>query len=137
MIFRIGFAVLLTAGCLIAAGATAAGEEVETSASGGGCDAPAVTPAPLTLADPELREIVSHFKHPDEAPQHWSPPVAVAVREPAGYAVHAFASVKPYWPPVIVGRPPRPVMPFFWPIVTPGTPPFLSPLSADSFSPVP
>jgi len=87
----------------------------------------------LTLADPELREIVSHFKHPQVSAH----PSAVVGVIPAGYQPYAFGSARPYWPLVIVAHPPQPVTPFlissftlrpvFAPIPVPGAPalPFL------------
>lgn len=80
------------------------------------------SPRPLTLADPELREIVSHFKHPEDTSYPAAPP-SVAVSSFA-YPALAFGSVRPYWPPVVVGQPPRPA---FAPILTPFAFPLLAP----------
>jgi hypothetical protein len=67
-------------------------------------------PHPLTLADPELREILSHFKHPDDTGYGQSPTAVAGISAP-GYAASSFGSVRPYWPPVVVAHPPRPAFP--------------------------
>jgi hypothetical protein len=64
---------------------------------------------PLTLADPELREILSHFKHPDDT--GYAEAAAAVGISPVGYAASSFGSVRPYWPPVVVAHPPRPAFP--------------------------
>jgi hypothetical protein len=73
---------------------------------------------PLTLADPALREILSHFKYPGDGAGYSASgrsrflaatPIAPA---PPGYAEYSFGAVRPYWPPVVVGQPPTPMFPF-------------------------
>jgi len=89
-------------------------------------DTPAPAAKPLTLADPALREIVSHFKYPGEA-AYGSAPAAVGGYG-AGYPPYSFGSVRPYWPPVIVAHPPRPVVPFLSPLFSPFFVPAAAPL---------
>jgi len=107
--------------------AAAAGHAEPAYQSGGSAySAPAPAAKPLTLADPALREIVSHFKYPGEA-AYSSAPAAVGGYG-AGYPPYSFGSVKPYWPPVIVAHPPRPVVPFLSPLFSPFFMPAAAPL---------
>jgi hypothetical protein len=125
--------------CSAAAGA-APGHDAQPFPSNAGLyNAPVETaqPAPpqkvLTLADPELREIVSRFKHP-QASAYPSAGLGVI---PPGYQPHAFGSVRPYWPPIVIAHPPQPTTPLvitpftlspvFAPLLLPGAPllPFL------------
>jgi len=104
---------------------TAAGAEgmpYQSASVGAAPHSPAAPPP--TLADPELQQILSHFKHPDDS-AYRSSVVPAAIGAVSFYAPYAFGSVRPYWPPVVVAHPPRPVTPFLGPILAPGMSPFL------------